>query len=90
MNMQAAELDESNDQAIYNRACELLRNPEILTRALDGQSNPRIRTLIESSGLTGLVLQDDERTFGRMLMDSVIEYVMETADKQLNDNRCRQ
>ena len=72
MNMHATDLDESNDQAIYSRACELLRNPEILTSALDGQSNPRIQALIESSGLTGLVLADDEQTFGRVLLDSVI------------------
>ena len=90
MNMHATDLDESNDQAIYSRACELLRNPEILTSALNGQCNPRIQALIESSSLTGLVLADDEQTFGRALLDSVIEYVMETADEQLNDNRCRQ
>jgi hypothetical protein len=63
MNMHVAGIDKSNDLAIYNSACELLRDPEILTSALSGQSNPRVGSLIESSGLTGLVLLDDERAF---------------------------
>ena len=90
MNMHATDLDESNEQAIYSRACELLRNTVILTRSLNGQSNLRIQSQIESSGLTGPVLLDDERTFGCVLLDSVVEYAMEAADEQLNNNRCRQ
>ena len=71
----------------------MLRHPDrFITAGNTGQAGYylSILALIESSSLTGLVLLDDEKTFGRVLLDSVIEYVMETAEEELSENRCRQ
>jgi len=85
-------LNDAHQQAVFQKAQELLRDHSILMRAL---SEEGMAYLNENStdryieDLADLVIADDADGFGRHLLDQVIHYVWAIAEQEVNKQNSR-
>ena len=80
-------VNDAHQQAVFQKAQELLRDHSILVQALSEEGmvylnqNSTDRYLED---LADLVIADDADAFGRHLLDQVIHYVWAIAEQEVN------
>lgn len=76
-------------QLIYERACELIRSPEMLIYALSLDSDEHIKVSgasspkLTSQQLAELIIADDAETLGRLVINQVINVCWTMAEEDL-------
>jgi hypothetical protein len=79
-------LSDAHQQAVFQKAQELLRDRDVLARALSKEGmnylndNSTERYLEE---LADLIIADDADSFGRHLLNQVIHYVWAVAEQEV-------
>ena len=82
--------DEAHQRTVFLKAQELLRDHDILMRALGAEGMQHLDTHDDRrylDSLSAMVLDDNAEALGRVLIDQIIHYVWTLAEQEIRLER---